>query len=70
MKQEILNAVASCNFYDWIACNYYRLSKEELVTILKEYVYQLERFNPIVTSGLTAIDEVYEGIDDYLEVGE
>lgn len=70
MKQEILYAIASGNFYDWIANNYYRLSKEELVTILKEYVYQLERFNPIVTSGLTAIDEVYEGIEDYLEDDE
>lgn len=67
MKEEILNAVREGNFYDWIANNYHRLSSYELVTILKEYVYQTERFNPVCTiTGGTATEEIADELDDLL----
>ena len=64
MKHEILDAVVSGNFYDWISNNYYRLSEYELVSILKEYVYQVERFNPVASiDGGNAISEIHDELE-------
>lgn len=67
MKEEILDAIRSENFYGWLANNYYRLSQFELVTICKEYVYQIERFNPVSTiDGGTAIEEIADELENML----
>ena len=39
MKKELLQALKECRLYDYIANNYWRLSKEELAFIGKELAF-------------------------------
>ena len=42
LKKEILKAVKEKSMYDFIAQNYYKLDKETLAAIAKEYIFALE----------------------------
>ena len=41
-KAEILKAVEEGSMYDWLCNNYHRLRGNEMLDILKEYVYYVE----------------------------
>lgn len=59
LRKEIITAILESNFYDWLCQNYHRLSQFELLMICKEYVYQVERFNPVCTiDNGTAVEEI------------
>lgn len=39
MTEEMKQAIEDNTFYDYIANEYYQMSKDELATIIKEYSY-------------------------------
>ena len=41
-KAEILKAIEERRMYDWLCNNYHRLKGNEMLDILKEYVYYVE----------------------------
>jgi len=51
MKEEILNSIKNDTIYDYIASNYYLLSKDMLKQVLLEYIYILDK-------SLTQINEI------------
>ena len=47
LKQEMIESIKNDLFYDFIANNYYRFSKIELATIIKEFEftrYEVEKY--------------------------
>ena len=63
MLKDALNAMRECRFHDWLRCHTEELSREELVDVLIEYAYQLERFNPVCTiDGGTASQEIADSL--------
>lgn len=66
MKKELLQALKECRLYDYIANNYWRLSKEELAFIGKELafaIYQVLKddeklvFNEMIDNVETELDD-------------
>ena len=39
LKQEMIESIENDTFYDFIANNYHRFTKDELATIIKEFDY-------------------------------
>jgi len=58
-KAEILKAVEEGSMYDWLCNNYHRLRGNEMLDILKEYVYYME-------SNMFDTDYIAEELEDIL----
>lgn len=63
MKDEIMKAIEENRLYDYIANNYYKMSKEELKDVLLEAIWvswvsscgdeEVEVFNQVLASNLS-----------------
>ena len=63
MKDEIIKAIKEGTFYEWTANNFYKLSNEQLSTILLEYIYAVDSYKQ---SGELDMKELIENINEYL----
>ena len=61
-KDEILDSIKNGDFYGYLCNNAWKLSHYDLVTILKEYVYQYED-NALYRMTGNIIDELIENLD-------
>ena len=64
--KEFLEALKTGNGYDYIANHSYEMTKDELATILKEYIYQINSMG-ICDGKEDVLDAVYENLLDYVD---
>jgi hypothetical protein len=61
-----LKALENGTEYDYIANNSHNMSKDDLATILKEYIYHVNSMG-IFEGKEDVLDAIYETISDYVE---
>lgn len=64
--KEFLKAMENGTEYDYIAQHSYEMSKDELATILKEYIYQIHSMG--ICDGKEDVqDAVFENLSYYVD---
>lgn len=66
LKEQLKEAIINDTFYDFIANNYYKLSKDELCDLLKNYDYtryQIEKNKHLSISDFS--DLLLDNLNDY-----
>ena len=63
--KEFLKALENGTAYDYIAQNSHNMSKDELATILKEYIYHINDMK-IYEGKEDVIDAIYEDLLEYI----
>lgn len=63
--KEFLQALENGTAYDYIANNSHNMSKNELATILKEYIYHLNDMK-IYENKEDVISAIYEDLSEYI----
>ena len=64
-----LKALENGTAYDYIAKNSWNMSKDELATILKEYIFHISEMR-IFDGKEDVLDAIYETISEYVEEEE
>lgn len=67
LKEEMIESIENDTFYDFIANNYYRFTKDELATIIKEFEYtryRTEKFSGCVDFREELIENLEENFED------
>ena len=64
--KEFLQALEKGTAYDYIAQNSHNMSKDELATILKEYIFHLNNMG-IFEDKEDVIGAIYEELSEYIE---
>ena len=65
LKEEMIESIENDTFYDFIANNYHRFTKDELATIIKEFEftrYEVEKYGHYFRPRL--IENLEERFDD------
>ena len=65
MKKELLQALKERNLYDYIANNYWRLSKEELAFIGKELAFAV--YQVLKDDEKLVFDEMIDNVETELD---
>ena len=64
--KEFLQALENGTAYDYIAQNSHNMSKDELATILKKYIFHLNNMK-VYEGKEDVIDAIYETLSEYEE---
>jgi hypothetical protein len=67
LKQEMIESIENDTFYDFIANNYHRFTKDELATIIKEFEYtryRVEKFGGCVDFREDLIENLEENFEN------
>lgn len=67
LKEEMIESIENDTFYDFIANNYYRFTKDELATIIKEFEYtryRVEKYYDCVNFRKDLIENLQEQFYD------
>lgn len=67
LKEEMIESIENDTFYDFIANNYHRFTKDELATIIKEFEYT--RYE-VEKRGYNFVPRLIENLEDFFEVDE
>lgn len=68
MKKELLQAIKSDMVYDYVANNYWRLSKEELAYIAKELAFAI--YSVLKEDAKPIWDEMQENVESDIKEEE
>jgi hypothetical protein len=67
LKEEMIESIENDTFYDFIANNYHRFTKDELATIIKEFEYsryRVEKFGGCIDFREELIENLEENFED------
>lgn len=64
LKQEMIESIENDTFYDFIANNYHRFTKDELATIIKEFEYT--RYE-VEKRGYNFVPRLIENLKDFFK---
>ena len=67
LKEEMIEAIENDTFYDFISNNYYRFTKDELATIIKEFEYT--RYE-VEKRGYEFVPRLIENLEDFFKDDE